>query len=112
MRKSLAEKIRLSDLVLGTRKELLKIRDNRDVQKDPLLELTELEFEVNVEFSKAGKMGLEFAIVKGSGGIKSARSNRIKITFKPLTDEYIVRPEHDNSEQKSRDIMMGKKISR
>ncbi len=108
MGKSIAEKIRLSDLVLGTREELLKIRDNPKVQKDPILELTELEFEVNVEFTKAGDLGLEFAIVKGSGGIRTTRANKIKITFKPINDEYIIRPEYGDSEKGYKKVLTKK----
>ena len=82
------KEIGLSELVLGVRKELLNITNHPDVQKNPILELVDIEFEIAAVVSGGGRTGLKLMLfsigAEVRGEIKSEKISKIKMKFGPL----------------------------
>ena len=80
--------IGLHELIKGVRREFQKIMNDPEIKSHPLFMLRELEFEISVLISKAGKIGLKFMLPPIGGGgetnFESEKISKIKIKFEPF----------------------------
>lgn len=72
------------ELVKGISKELKKIKDDPEIQKNPTLTLKSLELGLNVTISKAGEGGLKFFVVTTGAQYRKEEINTVKLAFEPL----------------------------
>jgi len=72
------------ELIKGVRAEIKKVKDDPEVQKDPLFNLKALELELNVVVSRAAETGIKFFVVTAGVNYKKEQVNTIKLNFEPL----------------------------
>ena len=83
----------LSELVLNVADELRTAdQQSRQANKSPILELKDCEFEVKVNISYEGKIGLKFWIAELGGGGKREDAHTIKLKFGAPTDPTVFAP--------------------
>lgn len=74
----------LSDLIQNVRAELLKLRDDPEARKDPVMVLNGLDLELEIEVSTTAKGGLQFYILEVGGEAHGKHTHRIKLSFEPF----------------------------
>jgi len=78
------KEVGIYELAKAVRKEIIKLRKDSEIQKEPILYLDSLELELSVVVSKVARGGIKFYIVSAESEYEKERVSRVKLGFKPF----------------------------
>lgn len=78
------KEIGISELVKGVHQELIKVKNDKEIEENPLVSLKNLELTLNVAISKATEAGIKFFVISADREVKKEQISTIKLGFEPL----------------------------
>lgn len=81
------KEVGIYELAKAVREEIIKLRKDEAVQKEPILYLDSLDLELNVVISEVTKGGFKFFKVSAGTEYEKERMSRIKLSFKPILSQ-------------------------
>lgn len=78
------ESMGIYDIVGAIHKDLVKLGQDKEIQDSALMVMSQMQVELSVVVSKAGKGNLEFVLVTGGTEYSQEKINKVKLTFEPL----------------------------
>jgi hypothetical protein len=78
------EEVGIYELARAVREEIIKIKKDPTIQKEPIFYLDSLELDLSVVISKVAKGGIRFIIGTAEAQYEKERLSRIKLSFKPI----------------------------
>ncbi|HGE70759.1 TPA: hypothetical protein ENX78_07990 [Candidatus Poribacteria bacterium] len=81
------KEVGIYELAKAVREEIIKLRKDEDIQKEPILYLDSLDLELSVVVSEVTKGGIKFYILSAGAEYEKERVSRIKLSFKPILSQ-------------------------
>jgi len=81
------KEVGIYELAKAVREEIIKLRKDEAIKKEPILYLDSLDLELNVVISEVAKGGIKFYIVSAGAEYEKERISKIKLSFKPILSQ-------------------------